>query len=639
MLRSLIKKLRNPFTIAVLLMAITSITFFGFTTPSGKYHSQGGRMFFALGNLTLEEGEFFTGSGNCVNCHNSDPEGVALVDENGVDVSPVKDWAPTMMANAAKDPFWRAKVQHETLVNPNIAADIENLCTDCHAPQGHSEYHMTGQGTHYSMEYLLQDSLGLDGVGCIGCHGIEDIGLRDSNNGNQPYNELSAAYGTFADPWSGPMIQFSGFSPVQSAHMGESEVCAGCHSLFVSTVDYDGEQTGNTFFEQSTYHEWLNSSYDEMEIECQECHMPDVGEVKVSNVPTWLFPREFQAHHLVGGNAFMLRLMKQNADELDLSATDEQFDMVIDRTIDYLQEQSLELDVEHIGNEQDSAVFHVTLTNEVGHKFPSGYASRLLFVEFKVEDENGNVLFHNGLLDENYEIIGRDEGWEPHYDVIRSEEEVQIYEQVVGDFQDQPTTVLEQASYSIKDNRLVPLGYSMSHSTYDTTSIAGGVLADPNFNKLNGVEGSGTDELEYRVELNGYVGPITIETRIWYQSMPPRWMEMMFSWDDPEINAFKEMYDNADQTPILVSESIVESTTSINDLDPLRFVQVGPNPSNSGRIRVFNLPQGTHTFELYSISGQLVDSGMLSTSELLLPETEGVYMLVIDNERSFRIIR
>ena len=37
--------------------------------------------------------------------------------------------------------------------------------------------------------------------------------------------------------------------------------------------------------------------------------------------PNWLFPQRFGKHHLVGGNAFMLKLMRDNAVQLSLSAS------------------------------------------------------------------------------------------------------------------------------------------------------------------------------------------------------------------------------------------------------------------------------------------------------------------------------
>src|SRR5690606_33238847 len=76
-------------------------------------------------------------SGECAGCHGHDVTGFASTDAEGNDVNVTNDWRATMMANAAKDPFWRAKVSHEVLVNPNHQVALETKCTSCHAPQGH----------------------------------------------------------------------------------------------------------------------------------------------------------------------------------------------------------------------------------------------------------------------------------------------------------------------------------------------------------------------------------------------------------------------------------------------------------------------------------------------------------------------
>ena len=73
--------------------------------------------------------------------------------------------------------------------------------------------------------------------------------------------------------------------------------------------------------------------------------------------------------------------------------------------------------------------------------------------------------------------------WEPHHDVIRSEDQAQIYEMVMGDVNGDKTTVLERAKIPLKDNRLTPLGFSTSHPTYDTTLVAGVPATDIDFNR------------------------------------------------------------------------------------------------------------------------------------------------------------
>ena len=41
------------------------------------------------------------------------------------DVNPTDSWRSSLMANSAKDPFWRAKVAHEVAVNPSHQAELE----------------------------------------------------------------------------------------------------------------------------------------------------------------------------------------------------------------------------------------------------------------------------------------------------------------------------------------------------------------------------------------------------------------------------------------------------------------------------------------------------------------------------------
>ena len=76
----------------------------------------------------------FPPSSACEGCHSADPNGNAMVNILGEDVSFISDWEATMMANSAKDPYWIAKVAHEVYINPDQKNQIETSCTSCHAP-------------------------------------------------------------------------------------------------------------------------------------------------------------------------------------------------------------------------------------------------------------------------------------------------------------------------------------------------------------------------------------------------------------------------------------------------------------------------------------------------------------------------
>ena len=70
----------------------------------------------------------FTHSDNCVACHNN------LTASTGEDISIGASWRGSIMANAARDPYFFASVRRETIDHPTKAAEIEDECARCHVP-------------------------------------------------------------------------------------------------------------------------------------------------------------------------------------------------------------------------------------------------------------------------------------------------------------------------------------------------------------------------------------------------------------------------------------------------------------------------------------------------------------------------
>jgi hypothetical protein len=576
---------------------------------------------------------------------------LALVDGNGVNVGPAENWRATMMANSAKDPMWRAKLAHETLVNPGHAGELTNKCTSCHAPMGRFEAAHDGV-EFYTTEMLDADSLALDGVSCMACHAqqIETTGLFFS--GELEYNADTIWGPIFDIPKNGLPMQdfimsnFVGVAPVAHPKASKSESCAGCHSLITETADLQGNATGTTFIEQATYHEWLNSSYNSQDfnaIECQGCHMPKTEEpIIVASGYDWLPGREpFAQHWLVGGNTFMLELMKNRIDELGITANEQHFQTVIDRTLDNLQNHTAEIEIIPGVIDSDTARYTVRLTNKAGHKMPSGYPARRAFVEFVMTDEDGNEVFHSGRINPDFEVQGQDPTWEPHYDVIRDDvNEVQIYEMVMGDVMGNVTTVLERAHHMIKDNRLVPTGFSTTHAAYDTTMVVGAAAFDPNFNAINGLEGSGTDDVHYHIPLQGISGNVTVTARFWYQSLPPKWNEEMFAMDHPLINSFEEMYWQEGPDPVEMASYTVNSTIT-NVREKARLFTVSPNPTSNGFVQVNAGNDAIQTIKVYSLDGKLVETlnPSASRAQVRLPLIAGTYLLDVQTSRGRKVER
>jgi hypothetical protein len=576
----------------------------------------------------------FATSGTCNVCHGLDTNGVASVNALGEDVNVVDPWRSTMMGNSARDPFWRAKVRHEALVHPHRQMEIENFCTSCHAPLGHFSTLMAGLPA-YSMGQMLSDPLGLDGVSCGACHQQQANGLRSRHSGQLVYDSTGRIFGPYGSPITEPMVNFFGLEPAFGSHIMRSESCAGCHTLITHTLDLSGNPTGSTFVEQATYHEWINSRYNVEQIQCQQCHMPSITDpVVLSSQQDTLPPRTpYGLHELVGANTFMLQLLRDNRETLGLTATAEQFNKTLAATLQMLQQNSLELVLEPRSADADTAVFSLQLSNLAGHKFPSGYPSRRAYVELLLTTEQGDTLFHSGREGADGDPYGMDRPYEPHHRMIRSEEQVQVYELVPGDVNGNFTTVLERAAYPLKDNRLPPQGFRTDHPAYDTTQIAGLALEDPDFNRSEtGVEGSGSDRLLFHLPTRGYRGQVQVEARVWYQAVPARWLEEMFEWSSPPIEQFESMFTAADHSPVLVGQVRAEADWSLLGEPTLVSApawQVMPNPASGGLIRIESgaLPQ---RLSVYDASGSLRLRATPDRLPFILqgPGATGTYLLV-----------
>ena len=614
--------------------------------PEAKaYHSAAELKDYRDAGLPLSEAtnHYFAASGKCSGCHGKDiVNNYAGVDEDGVDVNVADDWRSTMMANAAHDPFWRAKVSHEVTVNPAHKEELEDKCTSCHAPMGrYDEFFRTGG--HYTMDTLATDSMGFDGVSCLACHmqSPDSIGLHFS--GKILFDTNRVAYGPYLEVFGAPMTSFVGYDPMYGAHINDAGLCAGCHTLLTETADLSGALTGDEFVEQATYHEWVNSIYDtdanpEGGITCQGCHVPRIDDAVVISA-NYLFLQgksPFGLHHFAGANTFMLGLLRDNSAALGLTASTTQFDSTIARSDNMLKQKSALLDLNVISRDADTAFIDLTLTNLAGHKFPSGYPARRAFVEIIVLSAENDTLFHSGGWNSDYEVMGHDASWEPHHDVITSPDQAQIYEMVMGDVNGNKTTVLERAKEPLKDNRLTPIGFTTSNYAYDTVLIAGVPVTDIDFNKSStGVEGSGTDKVHYHVPMNGHTGLIRVVSNLWYQSAPPRWMEEMFAFNTNDIDTFRDMYEAADPSPVLVKDvEVIDQTIAVDDLRELG-VRIFPNPVNNGLLQIEGITDKVNSIDVFDMSGARVAGHIPNGSgkwQLQLSERTGTYLVIVSTD-------
>ncbi len=602
---------------------------------------------FQLAFPPLDTGQYFHKPEACQGCHGFDSLGLANVDANGHDINLYDDWQTSMMALSAVDPLWRAKVSHEIQVNPGHSNELQTLCTSCHAPMGNytAKYH--GQ-PHYTLNDLSTDTLGLAGVACMGCHSIGTIGLGSLFTGNIPYDTNHVAYGPFDNPMTGPMQLYVGLTPTKSDHVSEGRMCSSCHTLITEAVDLSGNPTGSIFVEQATFHEWENSSYPASEITCQSCHMPQIQDpIQIANGQTGLQSRSpFNLHSFAGANSFMVNLIKTNKNSLGVNAPDANFDSTLVAINKQLTKNSVNVTLQLDSITPDTAFISTTILNKVGHKFPSGYPSRRAVLQMIVQKPNGDTLFSSGTFNSSMEVVGLNSTYEPHYNIINNQGQVQIYELVMGDVNGDKTTVLERGFTALKDNRIPPLGFSTTHSTYDTCAIAGDALTDSDFNHINSVEGSGTDVVHYHIPLNNYTGTFNVSASLFYQTLPPSFLNEMMNYQSAEIDSFMSYYSTADKSVILTGNDTLQNIVvpvGIYQNNKLASFSAYPTYSTNGIIYLSGLPQGTSDLKIYSQDGRLIKYYEISAknliTEITLPATTGIYYVSLRNAGSIKTIK
>jgi hypothetical protein len=491
--------------------------------------------------------ELFVTADRCMACHNG------LVSPAGQDISIGVDWRASMMANSARDPYWQAAVRREVLEHPTAKAAIENECSACHMPMtrfgAKARGDLGGVFAHLPVVHAdsTDDLLAADGVSCSMCHQIASNGLGEDESFTAGFvvDTTTAAgersvFGPYdVDAGRTRIMQSSSrFRPSRAEHIQSSELCATCHTLYTHALDDDGNVVGE-LPEQVPYLEWRHSSYANQS-SCQSCHMPVVeGSTEIASVLG--LPREEVSRHVFrGGNFFMPRLLNSGRLELGVAALPQELEATSTRTARHLESAAAELSIASAEVVGESLEIEVAITNLAGHKLPSAYPSRRVWLELAVRDAAGDLIFSSGRFRPDGSIEGNDNDadatlFEAHHELIDSPEDVQIYEAIMAEPGGSITTVLLSAVRYAKDNRLLPDGFDKATADEDIATH-GRAAGDRDFV-------GGGDTVHYRVDIDRARTPIEIEATLWYQPIAYRWAQNLRQQEAEEIDRFVSLYE------------------------------------------------------------------------------------------------
>lgn len=280
-----------------------------------------------------------------------------------------EQWSMSPHAYAAQDPVFLAMVE---LGQRRTKGELGEFCVQCHTPPGTLSGQTAVEFDELTQTYV-QDLQALDpvaqaGVSCDVCHSIESI--EHPFNAGINYATDGHKRGTIEDPQDAG-AHGSEYSPLHK----ESELCSGCHGV----INDQGALL------DLTYDEWLGSSHAEQGRTCQDCHMkPSTGAVALGGPED----RQLHDHHFVGVDVSLL--------------PPEQFpgyDQMRELTRQLLQ-SAAQMEVQ-----AQQRALDVTVQNLAGHALPTGStADRQMWLQLEVTDEDGQVVFTSGTLDERDDI-------------------------------------------------------------------------------------------------------------------------------------------------------------------------------------------------------------------------------------------
>ncbi|HEX3465617.1 MAG TPA: hypothetical protein VHS78_16325 [Candidatus Elarobacter sp.] len=495
-----------------------------------------------------------------------------------------------------------------------------------HGPNAHFKQDWVFQANPATPQFHL-GGLARDGISCTVCHHITQTAeeakslafvLEKRSTGLFSVGRTDQLHGPFETQLiaAHPMNESLGAKPVFSALTKSARLCTSCHSINLPVVDKPDKihpitQSLTHDVEQNTYVEWVNSRF-QTEYKprpgaqsCQDCHMPAgvenerlvvrqsriEGQIALAQDQT--YPESdhrapfdginvryrktgFVRHELLGLNAFLLRTFQTNSDALGV------------RLNDYMSGSSTDLD-DAIGNvvrqarrktanvdlasrvENGTLIASVGVTNLTGHRFPSGVGFRRAWLELKVTDPDGKVVWSSGTTNANGEIVdgadparvlpteyfkpGADgkQRYQKHFDVahpVTRTDQVQIFEELVQDKDGHFTESFIRRDHHVKDNRLLPQGWRkdgqpgivLPKNWLDATHPEGEyVLDDPNY-----ANGEGRAVTAYRIPLRTALDPakLRVEATLWYQSWQPEFRHERTSGAGPAATRLRVLLGN-----------------------------------------------------------------------------------------------
>lgn len=500
-------------------------------------------------------------------------------------------WRGSMMGQAGRDPlFWAAFA-----VASQDARDAGEFCLRCHTPKGWYE------GRSEPADGSALEPADIDaGVACEVCHRMidpvpgsqDEATARDSvvRAGLQfppPADHVASAM-IILDPQDnrrGPFDLPPGFGyhvawqarfQGQSDPLAASRLCGSCHNVDNPLLSWTESPPGGgpaqywpndldeaapsfdkgaLFPVERTFDEWLNSDYAEGGVyapqyagakpdgivsSCQDCHMVR----QTGYAAETFFNATYRdcnttgclpAHVFAGGNAWIPKILQDTRWRLNSAQDAIALDATAAAAVSMLQRAAtVEIDLSANGGQK---VATVRVTNETGHKLPTGYPEgRRMWLNLRAYNAAGQLIYESG-------------AYNPTTGKLTEDAAIKVYEAKQGITPQLATVVgipagptfhfaLNNTTY--KDNRIPPRGYTVAAFDQPGLRPVGATYAD----------GQYWDDTAYNVP----AGTARVVATLYYQTASSDYIDFLRS-RSPDGATLGQMWDDSKSPPVVVDQA------------------------------------------------------------------------------------
>jgi hypothetical protein len=453
----------------------------------------------------LDGAEPLASSTGCADCHFER-------DSSASAHMPSDTWAGSMMANAMRDPLFLAALTVAEQDRPGVG----DYCLRCHTPPGFvgGRTRSSDPAARAGLGALLSPT-DLEGVTCDSCHRMTET--ANASNAQYVLSPTDVRFGPYDDAFS------MRHGSARSTWTGDPRLCGTCHEITNPTQPLrraDGSDTGARFPLDTTYSEWRASDFaragEPGARTCQDCHMPRVSGSAFNSTHSTAMERAMpRRHDFVGGNVWAIRMLAQMRGDPALAGFyDPEMVPYYERAALRAEDSLRSAATLEIRRAPASAApgerveIEVRLTNQTGHKLPTGYAdARRVWLQVELVDASGAVTPVSGA----YDVM------QAHLDT--RDPQLRIYEALHGRVGVGVEEHIALHDTVVRDTRLPPRGFRPTEATMpvgrDYAGGAGGALRH-------------WDDAKYTVDIPATArGPLTVRVRALYQATTREYVEFL----------------------------------------------------------------------------------------------------------------